>query len=335
MKKTKLFMVILGATVIGSCAKSNIDRKDPNYAKVDFEEVKTYFEPLPNQLVDLSSPVMSARAKLGKKLYFETQLSTAGDISCNSCHLLDKYGVDNERTSPGHLKQRGDRNSPSVYNAGLHMAQFWDGRAKDLKDQAKGPILNPVEMAMPDEKIVIERIKGIDGYAQMFKEAFPKEKAPITYDNLADAIATFEKNLLTPSRFDAYLKGDQDALSKDEKEGLRKFVEIGCVTCHEGVAVGGGSYQMIGAVIPYETKDMGRFAVTKNEDDKFFFKVPSLRNIAMTAPYFHDGSVATLPEAVTLMGRHQLGVDLKEGEVEALVAFLKSLTGNLPDIDKI
>ena len=333
--KSKGMLLMLAAILLGSCAKSKIDRKNPDYAKVDLEEVKTYFEPLPEKLVDLGSPVMASRAKLGKKLYFETQLSLAGDISCNSCHLLDNYGVDNQPTSPGHLKQLGDRNSPSVYNAGLHFVQFWDGRASDLKEQAKGPVLNPVEMALPDGKVAVERIKGVPGYAEMFKASFPKSKDPITFENIADAIATFEKNLLTPSRFDKFLKGDVAALSNDEKEGLRKFMEVGCTSCHEGVAVGGGSYQMLGAVVPYETEDMGRFAVTKSEDDKFFFKVPSLRNVAKTSPYFHDGSVKTLEEAVTLMGRHQLGVDLKEGEIEAIVAFLNSLTGDLPNIEQI
>ncbi len=334
MKSTLLLFAVI---ILGSCTKSKIDRSVQNFAKVDYEEVKTYFQPLPERLVDISSPIMASRAKLGKKLYFETQLSIAGDISCNSCHLLDNYGVDNEPTSPGHLKQLGNRNSPSVYNSGLHIAQFWDGRAKDLKEQAMGPVLNPVEMAMPDETVVIQRLKSIDDYADMFKAAFPKDKASqaISFNNMAEAIALFEMNLLTPSRFDHYLKGKRDALSDDEKEGLRLFVEVGCVSCHDGVGIGGGSYQMLGAVVPYETKDLGRFAVTKEEDDKFFFKVPSLRNVAKTAPYFHDGSIVDLKKAISLMGLHQLGTDLKESEVEAIYSFLNSLTGKIPDINKI
>lgn len=325
----------LSVCLIFGCAKSNIDRKNPNYAKVDFEDVKATFEPLPEKLLDTSSPVTVAQVKLGKRLYFEKALSLGNDISCNSCHMLDKYGVDGEPTSPGHKGQRGDRNSPTVYNAGLHIAQFWDGRAKDLKDQAKGPILNPVEMAIPDEATAIKRIKSIEGYADMFKAAFPKDKEPISYDNLAEAIGQFEKNLLTPSRFDDYLKGNKEALSDDELEGLRVFTEIGCTSCHNGAAIGGGLYQKIGLEIPYDTEDKGRFNVTKDKDDEFFFKVPSLRNITKTAPYFHDGKVKTLEEAVTLMGKHQLGVDLKPGEVEAITAFLESLTGRLPDIEKI
>lgn len=329
MKKSTLFFTLTLAFVWG-CSQSKIDRKNPDYAKVNYEEVKEVFKPLPEYLVDISKPVLAKRSELGHKLYFETALSIGNDISCNSCHLLDKFGVDNEPTSPGHKKQRGDRNSPTVYNSGLNFSQFWDGRAKDLKDQAKGPILNPVEMAIPDEKTAVSRIKSIKGYTDMFRAAFPKAKDPITYDNIAEAIATFEMNLLTPSRFDDYLKGNREALSKDEKEGLRTFMEVGCISCHEGVNIGGSSYQMLGAVIPFDTEDHGRFAVTKSEDDKFFFKVPSLRNIAKTGPYFHDGSVKTLDEAVKLMGSHQLGVDLKEGEIEAIVAFLNSLTGKLP-----
>lgn len=335
MKQKKSGILALCLTLALGCAKSNIDRKNPNYAKVDYEDVTTTFSPLPDKLLDTSSKLAVAQVKLGKRLYFEKALSLGNDISCNSCHMLDKYGVDNEPTSPGHKGQRGDRNSPTVYNAGLHIAQFWDGRAEDLKAQAKGPILNPIEMAIPDEKTAIKRLKSIDGYTDMFKAAFPKDKEPMSYDNLAEAIAQFEKNLLTPSRFDDYLKGNKDALSDDEKEGLRVFSEVGCTSCHNGAAIGGGLYQKIGLEIPYQTEDKGRFNVTKDKDDMYFFKVPSLRNVTKTAPYFHDGKVKTLNEAILLMGKHQLGVDLKPGEVEAITAFLESLTGELPDIDKM
>lgn len=333
MRLTLVNMIFLGLVV--GCSQSNIDRKNPNYAKVDFESVKDTFEPLPEKVFDTKTAVAQAQVKLGKKLYFEKALSLGNDISCNSCHMLDKYGVDNEPTSPGHKGQRGDRNSPTVYNAAFHLAQFWDGRAKDLKAQAKGPILNPVEMAIPDEATAIQRLKSIDGYTEMFQAAFPGKKNPMTYDNMAEAIGNFEKNLLTPSRFDAYLKGKQDALSDDEKEGLRVFMDVGCTSCHNGVGVGGALYQKIGLEVPYDTEDKGRFNVTKNKDDEFFFKVPTLRNIAKTGPYFHDGKVKTLEEAVTLMGKHQLGVDLKPSEVDAILAFLDSLTGELPDIEKM
>lgn len=334
MKKLPI-LFMLGLIFLGSCAKSKIDRRNPNYAKVDYESARNSFKPLPNKLVDVSSTVMASRSHLGKKLYFEKQLSADGTINCNSCHLLDKYGVDAGPTSSGIKGQRGGRNSPTVYNAGLNLSEFWDGRAKDLKAQAKGPVLNPVEMGMPSAVAVVKKLKSLSGYTDMFKASFPKSKDPVTFDNMAEAIAVFEKNLLTPSRFDAYLKGNREALTDDEKEGLRTFMELGCVSCHDGVNIGGGSYQKIGAVVPYDTKDLGRFEVTKDEDDKFVFKVPTLRNIAKTSPYFSDGSIKTLHEAVTLMGRHQLGVDLKEGEIEAIIAFLNSLTGELPKLSKM
>ena len=333
MKYFNLLMLSLG--LFFGCSQNNIDRSNPDYAKVDFDSVKDTFEPLPKFVFDTTKPAALAQVKLGKRLYFEKGLSLANDISCNSCHMLDKFGVDNEPTSPGHKGHRGDRNSPTVYNSAFHIAQFWDGRAKDLKAQAKGPILNPGEMAIPDEATAIKRLKNIDGYTEMFKAAFPKKKNPMTYDNMAEAIANFEKNLLTPSRFDDYLKGKSDALSDDEKEGLRVFMEVGCTSCHNGVGVGGGLYQKIGLEVPYDTEDLGRYKVTKDTDDKYFFKVPTLRNVAKTGPYFHDGKVKTLKEAVTLMGKHQLGVDLKPSEVDSILAFLDSLTGELPNISKL
>jgi cytochrome c peroxidase len=287
------------------------------------------FKALPESISDPNNPSSPEKITLGKKLYLDTLFSLDKKISCNSCHRLDNYGVDNEKTSPGHLGVRGDRNSPTSFNAALHISQFWDGRAASLEEQALGPVLNPKEMAMPAEDEVIKRIKAQKEYVQMFAKAFPAEKEPISYKNFGKAIGAFEKTLLTPSRFDKYLKGDKQALSAEEIEGLKTFYNTGCIACHNGVGVGGGSYQKLGAVIPYETKDLGRYNATKNEADKYFFKVPSLRNIEKTAPYFHDGNVATLEEAVTLMGKHQLGKDLAKDEVTSIVTFLKSLTGEL------
>lgn len=329
VKKLFILFFILGFV---SCARSKIDQSNPNYGKVDYDEVKSHFSPLPETLIKSHDSATMKRIALGKKLYFEKALSLANDISCNSCHLLDRYGVDNLPTSPGHKGQHGDRNSPSVYNAAVHFSQFWDGRAKDLAAQAEGPVLNPVEMAMPNPSSVIKRLKERDDYVALFKAAFPKEKKNMTFKNMAKAIGEFEKKLLTPSRFDLYLKGNQKALSMDEKEGLRNFIKIGCVSCHDGVGVGGGSFQTLGLVVPYDTEDLGRYKVTKDEEDKFMFKVPSLRNIEKTSPYFHDGSIASLKEAVILMGKYQLGADLTESEVESILAFLRSLTGKLPDI---
>ncbi len=267
-----------------------------------------------------------ALVSLGDKLYHETKLSKNDTQSCNSCHNVDSgAGVDNQPTSPGAFGKRGDRNSPTVLNAGFHIAQFWDGRAKDLKEQAKGPILNPGEMAMPNEKAVIEKLKKTE-YKDLFAKAYPDEKDPLTYDNLAGAIAAFERTFVTPSRFDDFLNGAKDALTEQEIKGLDVFMSTGCVSCHNGPTVGGNDFKKIGLVHPYETKDEGRFKVTKNEADKFVFKVPSLRNVALTGPYFHDGSVATLEEAVKKMGYHQLGKELSKDDIDSIVAFLKSLS---------
>jgi cytochrome c peroxidase len=264
-------------------------------------------------------------------LYYDTRLSKGQDKSCNSCHKLDAYGVDNEPTSEGHKKQRGNRNSPTVYNAAGHAVQFWDGRAKDVEEQAKGPVLNPVEMAMPGEKRVLAVIESIPEYVQAFQKAFPGEKQPVTYDNMAKAIGAFERKLMTPDRFDKLLAGDAAALSDEEKAGLNKFLEAGCAACHFGPYLGGSMFQKLGLVRPWPNqKDQGRYEVTRQDVDRMMFKVPSLRNIEKTGPYFHDGSVASLEEAVKLMGAHQVERPLTDAEAAQIVTFLKTLTGVIP-----
>ncbi len=285
------------------------------------ENFSAFFKPLPKVAENSLNPFNPAKIKLGKMLYFDPRLSKSGFISCNSCHNLATGGVDNLPTSIGHKWQLGPRNAPTVFNAAVHFAQFWDGRAKDVEEQAKGPILNPKEMASTEE-LVLERIKSIPEYVKLFKRAFPKEKEPITYENVAKAIAVFERTLITPSRFDEFLKGNKKALSKEEKMGIALFANKGCVSCHNGVAIGGGMFQRF----DYGT-DNGRYEVTKDENDKKLFKVASLRNVELTYPYFHDGSVWSLEEAVKIMGKKQLGIDLGEEEVKYIVLFLKSLTG--------
>lgn len=284
------------------------------------------FAPLPATADIAANPITPQKVALGKKLFLDKRLSADKDISCNSCHDLNTFGVDNKPTSEGHKGQKGNRNSPTVYNAALHASQFWDGRATTVEDQALGPILNPVEMAMASDKAVIERLKADKGLQKEFAAAFPDEKDPLSYKNVGRAIGAFERTLLTPSRFDAYLKGDDNALTQAEKDGGKFFVQTGCTACHNGVVVGGQMFQKLGLVKPYETKDLGRYEVTKNESDKFFFKVPSLRNVEKTAPYFHDGSVATLEDAVSRMAEYQLGRNLSQQDVESIVTFLKSLT---------
>lgn len=287
------------------------------------------FAPLPADMYG-GATVSREVVDLGRMLYHEKRLSKSHEIACNSCHLVDAFGVDNQPTSSGHKGERGGRNSPTTFNAALQFVQFWDGRAPTIEEQAKGPVLNPIEMAMPDETFVLKVLHSIPGYEAAFKAAFPGEADPITYDNMAKAIGAFERGLVTPSRFDKYLAGDTSALTAEEQAGLDTFVTTGCTACHSGVLVGGGMYQKLGLVKPYDTKDTGRMEVTKNEADRFMFKVPQLRNIAMTAPYFHDGSIATLEEAVRRMADHQLGKTLTDAEVASIVTFLNSLTGEVP-----
>jgi len=271
-----------------------------------------------------------AQVALGKKLYFDNILSKNQTQSCNTCHRVDGGlpGSDGEATSPGAFGKRGERNAPTTLNAGFHHAQFWDGRAPDLKEQAKGPVLNPVEMAMPDETEVLKRLRSHAEYPTLFKTAFPSSGEAASYDNMAQAIAAFERTLITRDRFDDFLKGRDGALRPEELRGLKTFLANGCTACHNGPLLGANSYQKAGLVHPFPTKDPGRRAVTKDESDEAKFKVPTLRNIAITGPYFHDGSIRSLDDAVKMMGWHQLGKELNAAEIRAIAAFLHTLPGN-------
>lgn len=275
-------------------------------------------------------PQNPAMVELGKKLYFEPRLSKSGFISCNSCHNLSRGGTDNLKTSIGHNWQQGPINSPTVLNSSMNVAQFWDGRAPDLKAQAGGPIANPGEMAS-SHVLAIEVLQSIPGYVSEFKKVFGSDKVDI--DKVTKAIAAFEETLVTPnSRFDKWLAGDKKALTQKELDGYKLFKVSGCVACHNGAAVGGNSFQKMGVVEPYKTTSTaeGRVAVTGNDADRFNFKVPTLRNVEMTYPYFHDGAADTLKEAVDIMGRLQLGRKFSEDENDKIVAFLKTLTGDQP-----
>jgi len=286
---------------------------------------KVFFAPI--QSPKAPQGVEAARVKLGQMLFHEKRISKNHDISCNSCHTLSTFGVDREPTSLGHKGVRGGRNSPTVFNAYAHLAQFWDGRAADVEEQAKGPVLNPVEMAMPSAEAVMETLKSMPEYVSAFKAAFPEAKEPMTYDHFGQAVGAFERQLATPGRFDQFLSGQEAALTEEERAGLDAFMEAGCTACHSGALLGGHMYQKLGLVKPWPNqKDQGRFEVTKAESDRMMFKVPSLRNIAETGPYFHDGQTKSLEEAVTLMARHQLGRELKEAQVKSIVTFLKALT---------
>jgi len=269
---------------------------------------------------------------LGRKLYYEPRLSKSQEISCNSCHGLDTYGVDNKSFSEGHAGHLTGRNSPTVYNAAGHIAQFWDGRAADVEEQAKGPVLAAGEMAMPNPEFVVEVLKSIPGYVEEFEAVFPEDKDPITYDNMAKAIGAFERRLVTPSPFDDFLAGNDEALSEQEQRGLSTFITVGCTACHMGPLFGGMMYQKLGLVKPWPyLVDYGRFDHTGTETDKHFFKTPSLRNVEMTGPYLHDGSVSSLPLMVSMMAEYQLGRTLTKEEVEDITAFLKTLTGEIDE----
>lgn len=270
--------------------------------------------------------------KLGAMLFFDPRLSKSGFISCNSCHNLSRGGGDNLATSIGDKWQEGPINSPTVLNSSLNMAQFWDGRAADLKEQAGGPIANPGEMAFTHE-LAVEMLQSVPGYTVEFRKAFGTDKIDI--DMVTDAIAAFEETLVTPhSDFDKWLAGDDDALTPTELRGYELFKNSGCVACHNGASLGGNSFQKMGLVEPYHTtaEAEGRSAVTGKDADRFNFKVPTLRNVELTYPYFHDGGADTLVEAVDIMGRLQLGKKFTPDENAAIVAFLKTLTGEQPRI---
>lgn len=305
--------------------------KSPEEQKAEalLGKAKGMFQPLPSFMEKGGVRATDDQIALGRALYYETRLSKNQELSCNSCHDLATFGVDNKPTSTGHKGQLGGRNSPTSLNAALHIAQFWDGRAADVEAQAKGPVLNPVEMAMKDEASVVAVLKSIPGYEEPFKKAFPDQPDPITYDNMANAIGAFERGLVTPSPFDKFLGGDTKALNAEQLAGLETFIDTGCIACHSGVGVGGAGYFKLGQAVPYETKDMGRFEVTKVETDKMVFKAPSLRNVTKTAPYFHDGSITTLDQAVTLMAKHQLGKDIDAATAGKIVSFLGALEGTV------
>jgi len=271
-----------------------------------------------------------ALVELGKKLYFDPRLSKSGFISCNSCHNLSMGGSDNLKTSIGHNWQKGPINAPTVLNSSMSVAQFWDGRAATLKAQAGGPIANPGEMAFTHE-LAVEMLSTIPGYVQEFQKTFGDRSIDI--DRVTEAIAAFEETLVTPnSRFDKWLKGDKRALTLEEQSGYEIFKVSGCTVCHNGPAAGGASFRKMGVVEPYRTDNPaeGRVAVTGKDADRFNFKVPTLRNVELTYPYFHDGAADTLGESVEIMGRIQLGRHYTAVETAKIVAFLKTLTGDQP-----
>jgi cytochrome c peroxidase len=323
---TKALILSLGVMAGSAAADDLLDR------------ARSTFEPIPKYppVID-GNELTQSKVELGKMLFFEPRLSSSHLISCNTCHNVGLGGDDYLPVSIGHGWQKGPRNSPTVFNAVFNAAQFWDGRAADLAEQAKGPVQAGVEMSSTPERVV-STLKSMPEYVERFGDAFPGQDDPVTFDNMAIAIEAFEATLITPdSDFDKYLRGNTEAMNEKEKEGLALFMDRGCAACHSGVNLGGQEYYPFGlverpggAILP--EGDRGRFEVTQTATDEYVFRASPLRNIELTAPYFHSGAVWSLDEAVAVMGTAPLGTELNDNEVQAIVAFLKTLTGNVPEI---
>ena len=300
------------------------------------KQAQGIFKPLPNAVGTPDLPSTGPRVQLGRKLFFDPRLNIDGNMSCSSCHQPAFYGTDALPRSIGVKQRPHPRYAPTVLNTGALNIVHWRGDRDSLEDQAAKATTSPITSGQPDETAVIDRLSRVAGYAPLFETAFPNEPQPMTLQNVAKAISAYERTLLTPSPFDAYLAGNQEALSPAARAGLAKFINTGCVACHNGVGIGGGMYQKFGVVEDYwkatgsEPVDKGRAEVTNDPADLYVFRVASLRNVAMTAPYFHDGSVANLPVAAKVMARVQLGVTLNDADMHDIVAFLESLTGELP-----
>ena len=328
----RMHMAVLSAALASSVCLSGFA-----YADAVRDEAIEIFKPVPSTTPAVSdNPITPDKIALGKALFFDPRMSASGVFSCNSCHNLATGGDDNLETSIGHGWQKGPRNAPTALNSVFNEAQFWDGRAEDLKAQAKGPVQAGVEMAnTPDN--VVATLKSMPQYVTWFEASFPGEADPVTFDNFAKAIEAFEATLITPAPFDSYLNGDEAALSDVQKQGLALFMDKGCASCHNGVNVGGNGYYPFGLiekpgadVLP--EGDKGRFAVTSTVDDEYVFRAAPLRNVRDTAPYFHSGKVWDLKVAVQIMAESQLGEELTDEEADQIVAFLDSLTGAMPEV---
>ena len=300
-------------------------------------KARNYFDVLPEVFPSDNNPLTPEKIKLGKMLFYEKRISIDGTTSCAKCHPITLYGTDGLEKSRGNFSKENPRNAPTIFNAAGQISQHWRGDRKDVEDQAKRSVLGKGSFGAPSYQWVEEKLRSIKGYVSLFKEAFPEDKNPVNIDNFAKAIGAWERTLSTPSRFDEFLKGHVDALTEKEKRGLDKFISIGCASCHNGALLGGNSYQKFGIYEPYwkytksKSIDKGRYNVTKKKEDMYVFKVPQLRNVALTPPYFHDGSVKDLKKAIWIMGKVQLGKDLSKQDVEDIYSFLKSLNGRLSE----
>jgi cytochrome c peroxidase len=298
-------------------------------------QTKQIFNPLPQLISSEKNPVTPGKTNLGKILFYETRISVDGTVSCARCHPIGLYAADGLKKSIGNHCKVNPRNAPTLFNAAGQISAHWIGNRADVEDQAKQSVIGPPSFGMPSYEAVEKILKEIKGYMNLFKKAFPQDKDPVNVDNFAKAIGAFERTLVTPSPFDSFLKGNKKILTGDQQRGLNTFIQTGCITCHSGTYVGGQMYQKFGIFEPYwkytksEKIDEGRYDVTKNESDKYLFKVPVLRNVAKTPPYFHDGSVDKLIEAISIMAKIQLGKDISEQQGEDLVKFLTTLTGEI------
>jgi cytochrome c peroxidase len=331
--KTTIF-IFVGLLLFG-CKKATTEdfSKQPVPEKSELaKKAENFFKSI--STVEYAS-IPQNKIDLGKKLFFDKTLSKSGAISCNSCHNLATFGVDNKVFSIGDNKELNVRNSPSVIYASLNAMQFWDGHAKYLEEQAGESLLNPAQNGIPDAAFLEKKLRAIPEYQTLFKNVYPNDAEPITFANITNAISAFERQLLPKSKFDDYLDGNENALNEQEKKGLNAFMDNGCTTCHSGVAVGGQLMQKLGLYGEYsklthsQKVDMGLYERTKKEGDQYMFKVPNLRNIEKTHPYFHDGSVTSLNEAIKIMGKLQVNKDISDGDANDIEAFLKTLTADV------
>jgi cytochrome c peroxidase len=347
MRGGTLFLALLVCSTLTACKGKNVPpqaRPKPKTAYdyplrtvvVQQREIKDWelstFGALPKGFTKTKELPPESLVNLGRMLFYETRLSKSHEISCNDCHDLEDFGQDGQSFSIGHDGQSGKRNAPSVYNAAGHGMQFWDGRVDTIEHQAKFPVLDPLEMAMPNEARILEVLRSIPEYVDAFKMAFPDASEPITIENFGIAVGAFQRGLVTPSRWDKFRSGDRTALTPAELFGFQTFTQVGCPECHSGTLVGGGILETLGRSRPWPNQaDTGREQATGDKSQRMRFKTASLRNIEKTGPYFHDASSTTLDDAVRRMGKHQLGVELKPEQTTAIVTWLKTLTG---EIDK-
>jgi len=341
MRTSNLLTSVIASCILISCGSEEKPKVQNQVEEVDKSTMlaaQELFQPLPVEAISDSNVITSEKVLLGKTLFYDHRLSKDNARSCNTCHNLATYGVDNKSISIGDLGKNVNRNTPTVYNAAVHIAQFWDGRAKNIEEESGMHILNSLEMNMPSEEYVIARLKKIKGYKKLFSDAFPTDKDPISFSNLKKAIGAFERTLMTPGNFDRFISGDVNALSEEEQAGLQAFIDIGCTTCHTGKAIGGGMVQKFPlhgteymSLTGSTHEDLGKMEFTKDTFDKFLFKVPSLINVTETSPYLHDGSVKDLDKMIRIMAKLELNKEINDEQIASIKKFLGSLKRNLPE----